>query len=122
MLPVVWLPSLARARIGLMGMRRRIADWDAALGIELGQVLITIAGYTIGIYMLVFLANLIISAVRGKVAGPNPWQSRSPEFQIPSPIPEHSYASPPVITGQPYDYAKPDSVYVRPSPAGSAAD
>ncbi len=122
MLPAFWLQSLAMARIGLMGMRRRIADWDAALGIELGQVLITIAGYTIGISMLVFLANLIISAVRGKVAGPNPWQSRSPEFQIPSPIPEHSYASPPVITGEPYDYAKPDSVYVRPSPAGSAAD
>ena len=121
-LPAFWLQSLAMARIGLMGMRRRIADWDAALGIELGQLLITIAGYTIGISMLIFLANLIISAVRGRVAGPNPWQSRSPEFQIPSPIPEHSYASPPVITGEPYDYAEPDSVYVQPSPAGSAAD
>ena len=121
-LPAFWLQSLAMARIGLMGMRRRIADWDAALGIELGQLLITIAGYTIGISMLIFLANLIISAVRGRVASPNPWQSRSPEFQIPSPIPEHSYASPPVITGEPYDYAEPDSVYVQPSPAGSAAD
>ncbi len=122
MLPAFWLQSLAMARIGLMGMRRRIADWDAALGIELGQLLITIAGFTIGISMLIFLANLIISAVRGRVASPNPWQSRSPEFQIPSPIPEHSYASPPVITGEPYDYAEPDSVYVRPSPAGTAAD
>lgn len=122
MLPAFWLQSLAMARIGLMGMRRRIADWDAALGIELGQVLITIAGYTIGISMLVFLANMIISAVRGKVAGPNPWQSRSPEFQIPSPIPEHSYAQPPVITGEPYDYTVPGSVYVNPSPASTAAD
>ncbi len=122
MLPAFWVQSLAMARIGLLGMRRRIADWDATLGIELGQLLITIAGFAIGISMLVFLANLIISAVRGRVASPNPWQSRSPEFQVPSPIPEHSYAKPPVITGEPYDYTVPGSVYVSPSPASSAAD
>jgi len=122
MLPAFWLQSLAMARIGLLGMRRRIADWDATLGIELGQLLITIAGFAIGLSMLIFLANLIISAVRGRVAGSNPWQSRSPEFQIPSPIPEHSYAQPPVITGEPYDYTVPGSVYVSPSPASSAAD
>jgi cytochrome c oxidase subunit 1 len=122
MLPAFWLQSLAMARIGLLGMRRRIADWDATLGIELGQLLITIAGFAIGVSMLIFLANLIVSAVRGRVASPNPWQSRSPEFQIPSPIPEHSYAQPPVITGEPYDYAVPGSVYVSPSPASTAAD
>ena len=122
MLPAFWLQSLAMARIGLMGMRRRIADWDATLGIELGQIMITVAGFTIGISMLIFLANLIISAVRGKVASANPWQSRSPEFQVPSPIPEHSYERPPVVTGEPYDYAEPDSVYVSLSPASSAAD
>ena len=122
MTPGFWLQSLAMARIGLLGMRRRIADWDPALGIGTGQLLITIAGFTIGISMLIFLANLIISAVRGRVASPNPWQSRSPEFQIPSPVPEHSYAQPPVITGEPYDYAEPDSVYVSLSPAISAAD
>jgi len=122
MLPAFWLQSLAMARIGLMGMRRRIADWDATLGIELGQILISVAGFTIGISMLIFLANLIISAVRGRVASANPWQSRSPEFQIPSPIPEHSYERPPVVTGEPYDYAEPDSVYVSLSPASSAAD
>ena len=110
------------ARIGVAGMRRRIADWDPGLGIETGQILITIAGFTIGISMLIFLANLITSAVRGRVAGPNPWGSRSPEFQIPSPIPEHSYAQPPLVTGKPYDYAEPDSVYVNMNPASSAAD
>jgi len=122
MTPGFWLQSLAMAQVGLLGMRRRIADWDPGLGIGMGQLLITIAGFTIGISMLIFLANLIISAVRGRVASANPWQSRSPEFQIPSPIPEHSYAQPPVVTGEPYDYAEPDSVYVSLSPAGSAAD
>ncbi|GMR10096.1 MAG: cytochrome c oxidase subunit I [Anaerolineae bacterium] len=122
MTPAFWLQSLAMARVGLLGMRRRIADWDPALGIEQGQLLITIAGFTIGFSMLVFLANLIISAVRGRVAIANPWQSRSPEFQIPSPIPEHSYAQPPVVTGEPYDYAEPESVYIRLGPASSAAD
>ncbi len=122
MTPGFWLQSLAMARVGLLGMRRRIADYDAALGVDTGQVLITIAGFTIGFSMLVFLANIIISTVRGRVASSNPWESRSPEFQIPSPIPEHSYAETPVVTGDPYDYAKPDTVYVNVSPAGSAAD
>ncbi|MFQ5943745.1 MAG: cbb3-type cytochrome c oxidase subunit I [Anaerolineales bacterium] len=122
MTPGFWLQSLAMARVGLLGMRRRIADWDAALGIETGQLLITIAGFAIGVSMLIFLANLVTSAVQGRVASHNPWASRSPEFQIPSPIPERSYAQPPVVTGEPYDYAEPDSVYVSLSPTGSAAD
>jgi len=122
MLPGFWLQSLAMARVGLLGMRRRIADYDAALGVDLGQLLITIAGFAIGFSMLIFLANLIISAVRGRVASANPWESRSPEFQLPSPIPEHSYEQPPVVTGEPYDYAEPGSVYVRLSSVSSAAD
>lgn len=122
MAPGFWLQSLSMARVGLLGMRRRIADYSPDLGIDTGHLLITIAGFTIGVSMLIFLANLIVSAARGRVASRNPWDSRSPEFQIPSPIPEHSYAQPPVVTGEPYDYAKPETVYVSLSPAGSAAD
>jgi heme/copper-type cytochrome/quinol oxidase subunit 1 len=38
--------------------------------------------------------NLFSSAEIGVLAGNNPWRSRSPEWQIPSPAPEHSYARP----------------------------
>ena len=57
--------------------------------------------------------NLIASARRGEVAERNPWRSRSPEWQIPSPIPEVAYAQPFQVVGEPYDYGLPDSTYVR---------
>ena len=106
--------------IGTQGMRRRIADYDPALGIDTGQMLVTIAGFVIAVSVLVMLYNLIASARRGEVAEANPWRSRSPEWQIPSPVPEQSYAQPIVITGEPYDYGLPGSVYVRMSPAGAS--
>jgi cytochrome c oxidase subunit 1 len=66
---------------------------------------------------LIMVFNMVRSARRGEVAAANPWQSRSPEFQIPSPIPEHSYAQPFIVTGEPYDYGRPDSVYIHMTPA-----
>jgi cytochrome c oxidase subunit 1 len=56
----------------------------------------------------------------GKEAGANPWRSRSPEWQIPSPIPEHSFAAPITVVGEPYDYGLPGS-YVTMGPVKAAA-
>jgi cytochrome c oxidase subunit 1 len=117
-----WVQSLGQIRVGLLGMRRRIVDYDPALGIEGMQLAITIAGFVIGLAVLLTLYNLIRSARRGEVAERNPWRSRSPEWQIPSPVPEVAYAQPLQVVGEPYDYGLPDSVYVRvPTPATTAA-
>jgi len=121
MTPGFWLQSFGQMWIGLHGMRRRIVDYDPALGIEGGQVLVTIAGFAIGLSILIMVYNLWVSARRGEVAEANPWGSRSPEWQIPSPIPEHSYAEPFVVVGEPYDYGLPGSVYVNMHPATSTA-
>jgi cytochrome c oxidase subunit 1 len=121
MTPAFWVQSLVQMQIGLHGMRRRIADYDPALGIDNGQVLITLAGFAIGLAMLVMLYNLLASARRGQVAVVNPWGSRSPEWQIPWPIPEHNYPQPLVVVGEPYDYGLPGSTYVRLTPVGMAA-
>jgi cytochrome c oxidase subunit 1 len=120
MVPGFWLQSLSQMRVGLLGMRRRIVDYDPALGIDTGQMLITIAGFIIAFSVLIMLYNLVTSARRGEIAVPNPWRSRSPEWQIPSPIPEHSYAQPIVVVGEPYDYGLPGSTYVKMSPAGAS--
>ena len=82
---------------------------------------ITLAGIVIGVSVLICIFNLIYSARKGQIAQSNPWESRSPEFQIPSPIPEHSYAQPFEVVGDPYDYGLPGSVYVEMRPV-SAAD
>jgi cytochrome c oxidase subunit 1 len=122
MTPAFWVQSLGQIQVGLKGMRRRIVDYDAALGIEGGQMLITIAGILIGLSVLIMIYNLVYNARRGEVAERNPWRSRSPEWQIPSPIPEVAYPQPFQVIGDPYDYGLPDSAYVRvPAPAATPA-
>ena len=112
--PAFWLQSLGQIRIGLLGMRRRIADWDPAFGFETSQMVITIAGTVIGISVLIMLYNLITSARRGEIAERNPWRSRSPIWElIPTPIPEESYPQPFEVVGEPYDYGLAGSVYVK---------
>lgn len=113
MTPGFWLMSLGQMRIGLMGMRRRIADYDPALGVETTQFLITIAGLVIAWSVFIMLYNLIRSARKAEVVERNPWHSRSPEWQIPSPVPEMNYDHPPVVVGDPYDYGLPDTSYVQ---------
>ncbi len=120
MTPAFWVQTLGQMLVGTRGMRRRIVDYDPALGIDTGQLLITIAGFVIAVSILIMLYNLIASARARDVAEANPWGSRSPEWQIPSPVPEHSYAQPIVIIGEPYDYGLPGSVYVRTSAAGAS--
>jgi cytochrome c oxidase subunit 1 len=112
MLPAFYVQSLAQMQIGLLGMRRRIGLWDPDLLIGGQQWAITIAGYVIGLSVLVAILNLAYSAARGPAAAANPWRSRSPEFQLPSPIPQHNYATPFEVVGEPYDYGLAGSAYV----------
>ena len=112
MTPAFWVQSIGQSAAGLLGMRRRIADYDPALGVETHHLFITLAGFAIGISILICIFNLVRSRKVGEVAASNPWGSRSPEFLVPSPIPEHSFAHPIVVEGEPYDYGLPGSVYV----------
>ena len=66
-------------QVGLLGMRRRIADYDPALNIQGSHIIVTVAGYVIGLAVIIAFINLIYSAKRGPVASMNPWRSRSPE-------------------------------------------
>lgn len=122
MFPAFFVQSFGQMFVGLLGMRRRIADYDPALGLETTHLLITLAGFVIGISVLIFFFNLAYSAKRGVVAEKNPWRSRSPEWELPSPIPAHNYAEQPFeVVGDPYDYGLVGSVYVQ-STAPAAAD
>jgi cytochrome c oxidase subunit 1 len=121
MLPAFYLMSLGQMQAGLLGMRRRIGDYDPALGITTSHLIVTIAAFVIFISVCIFLYNVVISLRSGKLADANPWKSRSPEWLLPSPIPQHNYEGKPFeVVGSPYDYGLPDSSYVQMStaPAG----
>jgi cytochrome c oxidase subunit 1 len=108
-------------QVGLLGMRRRIVDYDPALGIDGGQMAVTIAAFVIGLSVVIAIVNLAYSAWRGVVAERNPWRSRSPEWQIPSPVPELNYPQSIRVVGDPYDYGLPGSTYVQ-VPASAAGE
>jgi cytochrome c oxidase subunit 1 len=112
MLPAFYVQSLGQMYVGLWGMRRRIGDYDPTLPIEGTQLAITIAAFVISVSVLIAFVNIIYSARRGKVAVANPWRSRSPEFQIPSPIPNVAYETPFTVVGEPYDYGLAGSAFV----------
>ncbi len=113
MTPAFLLMTLTQMRIGLLGMRRRIADYDPNQGFQLPNTLITIAGFLIAIAVLIFFINLYLSIRRGEPATGNIWDSRSPEWQIPSPAPTHNYENGMTVVGQPYDYGLAGSKYVE---------
>ncbi len=113
MTPSFLVLTLAMMRVGLLGMRRRIADYDPALGFDPSHLVMTIAGFLIALSILVFFINLIYSVKRGELATGNLWNSRSPEWQAPSPMPAHNYEQPFEVVGEPYDYGLPGSAYVN---------
>ncbi len=113
LLPAFLLQTFGQMRIGLLGMRRRIADYDPAMGFTFSNQLITIAGFLVALSVLIFFINLWISARKGEVVEGNLWESRSPEWQIPSPAPLHNFAEPIRVVGEPYDYGLPNSRYVE---------
>jgi len=116
MFPAFLVQTLGQMDVGLMGMRRRIADYDPALGIGTVQFAITIAGFLIALSVAVMFYNIYFSARYGEKAVANPWRSRSPEFQIPSPVPLHNFDRPIEVVGNPYDYGLQGSTYVQVSP------
>ncbi|HRQ41807.1 MAG TPA: cbb3-type cytochrome c oxidase subunit I [Chloroflexota bacterium] len=112
MVPGFWVMSFGQMSAGIMGMNRRYADYDPALGVETQQVLVTLAAFVIGWSVLIMIYNFIASARTEPVAATNPWGSRSPEWQIPSPAPEFNYDVPFEVVGDPYDYGL-DKPYIR---------
>ena len=52
----------------------------------------SVSAFVLGASMLVFLYNLVYSLLFARVpAGANPWESRSIEWQLPSPVPVHNF-------------------------------
>jgi cytochrome c oxidase subunit 1 len=113
MTPSFLVLTLGMMRVGLLGMRRRIVDYDPALGLDFSHFVMTIAAFLIGLSVLIFFINFFRSLKHGEPATGNIWNSRSPEWQVPSPMPAHNYEVPFEVVGEPYDYGLPGSKYVE---------
>jgi cytochrome c oxidase subunit I len=118
MTPSFFVLTLGMMVIGLKGMRRRIVDYDPALGFDSTHLVLTIAAFLIALSVLIFFINLFYSIKYGEKAEGNLWNSRSPEWQVPSPMPVHNFDVPFEVVGEPYDYGLKDSKYIEFSPDG----
>jgi len=117
MTPSFLVLTLGMMRIGLLGMRRRIADYDPAQGFDATHLILTICAFLIATSVVIFFINFFNSIKNGEKAEGNLWDSRSPEWQVPSPMPAHNYTQPFEVVGEPYDYGLPGSKYVEFVPA-----
>jgi len=88
--------------LGLEGMPRRIYTYEAGLGFQSTNMLVTVGAFTLGVGILLSIINLLISLKSGKLAGKNPWNSDGLEWGTDSPPePYGTVHIPTVVTRHP---------------------
>jgi cytochrome c oxidase subunit 1 len=89
--------------LGFEGMPRRVVTYPA--GLQGLNDWVSASAYVIGLSMLVFLVNVVWSLVfKREPAEDNPWNAKSIEFQLPTPVPVHDFDRIPRFGPDPYPY------------------
>jgi len=96
------LTFLPMHQLGLEGMNRRIAIYDAEF--QTLNIICTIGSYILAVSTFPFLINLVWSVLKGKKAGANPWKALTLEWQTASPPLIENFEEEPVLWSGPYDY------------------
>src|SRR5438552_12545050 len=72
------------------------------------NVFMTVSALILGASQLLFIFNFFWSMFAGKVAGKNPWQANTLEWEAPSPPPHGNFPGPlPTVYRGPYEYSSP---------------
>jgi cytochrome c oxidase subunit 1/cytochrome c oxidase subunit I+III len=85
---------------GLMGMPRRIYTYPAGIGWTLLNQITTIGSLILGVGILMFFVNVLVSRRRGAIAGSNPWDAPTLEWSVPSPPPPYNFAVIPSVASR----------------------
>ena len=99
--------------LGLAGMTRRIYTYTPETGWGPMNGLATIGAGMLGLGVLAFIVNVIISRRGGKLVGPNPWGAGTLEWAATSPPQRYNFQHPPSAQGrEPLWENRPDSPIV----------
>ena len=91
------LQFLPQHWLGLFGMPRRVYTYSAEMGWGFWNMVATTGGFIIGLSVILFFITLFVSYRQRVVAGNDPWDARSLEWSLPSPVPEYNFAEIPQI-------------------------
>jgi cytochrome c oxidase subunit 1 len=106
--------------LGMLGMPRRVVTYP--MNLQGLNIWVSVSAFVIGLSMLVFLVNLIWSMLIKRVpAEDNPWNSKSAEWQLPTPVPLHDFDRFPVFDEDPYPYGVEPAGGRRLAPAGGVS-
>jgi cytochrome c oxidase subunit 1 len=95
--------------LGMEGMPRRVSTYAPHL--QTLNVWVSISAFVLGFSMLIFLFNTVYSLIFVREpATSNPWNSKSMEWQVPTPVPVNNFEQIPVFDSDPYDYGIPVSI------------
>jgi cytochrome c oxidase subunit 1 len=82
---------------GILGMPRRIYTYEPGRGWDIWNLIVTIGVAFQAAGILVFAGNLVLSYLRGKTAGDDPWDAWTLEWTTSSPPPAYNYAVVPTV-------------------------
>ncbi|MUG46483.1 cytochrome c oxidase subunit I [Paenibacillus woosongensis] len=86
--------------LGLVGMQRRVYTYLPNQGFDLMNVLSTIGAFLMGVGVILFLINIVITARKPVGVENDPWgDGRTLEWAIPSPPPEYNFKQLPLVRG-----------------------
>jgi cytochrome c oxidase subunit 1 len=100
------LAFLPMHKLGLMGMNRRIAEYDPKFATL--NLICTIGTYILALSTIPFIVNAAWSWLKGKPAGDNPWRALTLEWMTTSPPPVENFDEDPILATGPYDYGMGD--------------
>lgn len=115
---------------GLAGLNRRLYDngitYAYAHGLQKWAVLQGWSAWTLGLFQLVFILNVLVSVRHGRVASDNPWEATTLEWATPTPPPHGNFAHVPTVYRGAYEYSVPGAMRdflpqnLDPAPGGTS--
>lgn len=86
--------------LGLYGMPRRVFTFLPNQGWETGNLVSSIGAAFMAAATIVLLINIVMTAVKGKAAGKDPWiDGRTLEWAVEAPTPEYNFKQTPLVRG-----------------------
>ena len=86
--------------LGLWGMPRRVFTYLPNQGFDTANMGSSIGAFVMSVAVIILVINIIVTAIKGKKAGSDPWlDGRTLEWAVSSPPPEYNFKQLPLVRG-----------------------